>query len=121
MDQVGFTRATDPSAVFEGGPDVGAAEELGVRVRPVGGDTLEQVLKADHVVQIIGFRCLSTYLDVPFFASLYWPGFGHGKFLACISRAVLRGRNAIVFGKVTTAGGRGGAGNSDFAGCRLRS
>src|SRR5690348_5615448 len=113
MDQVGFTRATDLSAVFEGGEDVGAAEELEVRVRAVGADTLEQVLKTDHVVQIIGFRCLSTYLDVPFFASLYWPGFGHGKFLACISRAVLRGRNAFFLG--------GGAGSGGFAGrSRLR-
>src|SRR5580765_2316099 len=111
MDQVGFTRTSHLPAVFEGGKHVGTAEELEVGVGAVGANAFEQVLKSNHVRQFIGFRCLSTYLDVPFFASLYWPGFGHGKFLACISRAVSRGRNAIVFGNV---GGRGGAGNSAY-------
>src|SRR5436305_363413 len=99
--------------MFECRKHVGAAEELEIGVRTVGADTFEQVLKTDHVKQFIGFRCLCTYLDVPFFASLYWLDFDHGKFLACISRSVLRGRNAIFLGNVTAAGGGDGTGNND--------
>src|SRR5215471_7070025 len=107
--------------MLEGREDVGTPAELEVGIRAVGADAFEQVLESNHVRQFIGCRCLSTYLDVPFFASLYWPGFGHGKFLACISRAVLRGRNAIFLGNVTTAAGRGGADDDHCsAGRRVR-
>src|SRR5436305_15340221 len=99
--------------MFECRKHVGAAEELEIRIRTVCADTFEQVLKTDHLKQFIGFRCLCTYLDVPFFASLYWLDFDHGKFLACISRAVLRGRNAIFLGHVTAVRGGAGAGIKD--------
>ena len=122
MDQVGFARSAHLSPVFEGRKDVGAAEQLEVGLRAVCADLLQKVLKTNHLMQFMRFRCLMLrILDVPFFASLYWPGFGHGKFLACISRAVLRGRNAICLGNITTAAGRGGVDNGHHrGGCRLR-
>ena len=79
VDQIGFTGPPDLAPVLEGREDVGPPEEFEIGVWTVRSDLFEEVLEANHWV-----RCLTcSNLDVPFFASLYWPGFGHGKFLAC--------------------------------------
>ena len=111
MNEVRLAGMAHLSAVLERREDVRAAQELDVSVRAVRPDFFQQVLEANH-----GNRCLSHYrargedarfrpelpicrrLDLPFFASLYWPGFGDGKFQG-------RGPNAIVFERLARCGG----------------
>ena len=80
MDEVRLARMADLAPVLEGREHVGPPEQLDVGVGAVGADFFEQILEANHRNSVSKLQCKAR-LDVRFFASLYWPGFGHGNFL----------------------------------------
>src|SRR5688572_17684107 len=80
------------SPVLKGREDVGPPEQLNVGVRAVRPHFFEQVLETNHKNRCLtfsgepvakGYRKppsgVARCLDLSFFASLYWPGFGHGN------------------------------------------
>ena len=107
VDQVWLPGVAHLPPVLESREDVGTAQQLDVGFRSIRADLFEEILEANH-----GNWCLTTCrtvtsfmigtgqsggqgqvsgraarLDLPFLGSLYWRGFGHGKFLTRTGRS----------------------------------
>ncbi len=96
VHHVGLPRMANLSLVLEGRKHVGPAKQLEVGIRVVAPDLLDHIFEANHA-----WWCLITKnegsprhhlmgachrrLDLGFFGSLYWPGFGisGGPLRAC--------------------------------------
>ena len=96
VDHIGLAGMAHLSLVLEGGKHVGPAKQLEVGIRVVPPDLLDQILEANHAWSVsnnqervshrhhlMGSR--HRLLDLGFFGSLYWPGFGNsgGPLGAC--------------------------------------